>query len=73
MGLVIGPPVAQIDPPNERDVLAGAPVTLDQDKFLVMRSESAHPLVQKDLPTPVIYRLRKLSVLLFAELLLIGV
>src|SRR5437899_2326361 len=37
-----------------------------------MGAESAHPLVQKDLPTPVIDQLRKLGVLLLAELLLIG-
>lgn len=70
--VVVTAPMAEIDPADERDVLVHATGSADNHELLVMRAEPADPLVQQDLTTRVVHDLPELSVLLLAELALVG-
>jgi len=72
MMLVVGPTVAQIDPPDEGDILILAFEVLEQDELLVVAPGPADPLVHQDFPARFVHHLSELLVLLLAELPLIG-
>jgi hypothetical protein len=72
MMLVVAPAVAQIDPPDEGDILVRVSEVLEQDELLMVASSSADPLVHQDFPTRFVHHLPELLVLLLTELPLIG-
>jgi hypothetical protein len=49
MDFVVCPPVAEIDPADERDVVCRAIRPVDEDDLLVVRAEPADPLVEQHL------------------------
>jgi hypothetical protein len=72
MMLVVAPAVAQIDPPDEGDILVRVSEVLEQDELLMVAPSSADALVHQDLPARFVHALPELLVLLLTELPLIG-
>jgi len=72
MMLVVGSAVAEIDPPNEGDIIIRVFDVLEQDELLMVASSSADALVHQDLPARFVHALPELLVLLLTELPLIG-
>src|SRR4051794_7404882 len=44
---VVAPGVAQVDAPDERDVVVGPVTVSDHDELLMMRAAAPHPLVEQ--------------------------
>jgi hypothetical protein len=72
MILVVAPPMAQIDPPDESDILVLVSEVLKKDELLMVAPSSADPFVHKDFSACFVQHLSELLVLLFAELALVG-
>ena len=51
MPLVVMPPVAQIDPAEEGDVVLGSTRVAQYDEFLVVRAQDTDSHVEKALPS----------------------
>ena len=73
MPYVVVTATAQIHPSDERDVLDLPPGVSKDDQLLVMTSSPPDPFVQEDLPSSLVHHLAEVKVLLFTELLLVGV
>ena len=72
VALVVAPPVAEVDPADERDVLLGAPASSDDGELLVVGAEPADPLVGQHLTARVVHDLADVRVLLLGVPLLVG-
>jgi hypothetical protein len=72
MMLVVGSPVAEIDPPDEGDILVLVSEVLEQDELLMVAPSSSDPLVHQHLPACFVQPFSEFPVLLLAELALIG-
>jgi hypothetical protein len=72
MVFVVAPTVAQIDPPDEGNIIVRVCEVLEQDELLMVAPSSADPLVHQDFPACFIHQLPEFLVLLLTELPLIG-
>ena len=67
MLVVVATPVTQIDAAHERDVTRGIARTPDQHQLLMVRSGSAHALVERDLAAGGVDRTGQFHVVLHVE------
>jgi hypothetical protein len=66
VGRVVAPPAAQVDPPDERDVVRPI-VGPEHDELLVVRTGAAHPRVQQHLAARVVDDPRQIAMLPLVE------
>ena len=61
---VVAPPVTQVDPADEGDVLVGAALSPYDEQLLVVRPAATHPLVEERLTTRLVDDGAEVAVLL---------
>ncbi|MDZ5664102.1 hypothetical protein SFC79_20170 [Nocardioides sp. S-58] len=67
VGRVIAPAVAEVDPPDERDVLLGTALAAHDEQLLVVRAAAPYPLVEQGLTAALVDDPAQVLVLLAVE------
>jgi len=73
MSFVVAAAPAEVDAPDERDVLVFSTGMPKDDELLMVTASSPNPLVEQDRTPGLAHHLHQVEVLLLAELLLVGV